>query len=347
MAEKVRVALIGAGGFGVYHMKQWPKVARAEVVGVFDSVSERARRVAAEFGIPRVYESLEALLADEAVEAVDVVVPNNAHAPVTVAALEAGKHVLCEKPLAANSADIERMIRARDASGCLLMTAQNFRFDEASVAFKKMVASGRIGEVYYTRAWWLRRRRVPATPGFITRAQSGGGPCVDIGVHLLDLVMHLLDFPNPVSVTGIAPTALATRPGMSNEWGAFDPTHFDVEDFAAAMVRFDSGGALSLEVSWMLHTDRPEEHGLRMYGSDGGGQWPELTFSHERDGLIFAERIENVTPGAGHQHEMEAFCRAVRTRGPSPVPAEQSLLVTRMLEALYESSRSGHEVRLC
>lgn len=345
-SDTLQVALIGTGGIGELHLDQWRQVDHAEVSGVFDVSAESARRAAENFEVETVYESLEDAVADEAIDAVDICVPNRAHTAAVITALDAGKHVICEKPLAATSAEIEQMIAARDRAEKLLMTAQHLRFEERSAAFKKMVDAGRLGEVYYARAFWLRRRMLPTTPGFIRKEQSGGGPGIDIGVHALDLALHFMGFPKPISVTGVADCKLAKREGVFNEWGEFDAADFDVEDFAAGMIRFENGAALTLEVSWMLNIDEDESYGVHLFGENGGGRWPELKFSHEHDGLLLDEQISNIRENHGHRNELREFTRAVRDGGPSPVPAEESLVVARILEALYASAAQGSEAAL-
>ena len=344
-SDTLQVALIGTGGIGKLHLEEWRRVDHAEIAGVFDVVDEAACHAAEKFDVHTVYDSIEAAVGDGRIDAVDICVPNKFHTDTVIAALNAGKHTICEKPLAATSAEIERMIAARDRGDKLLMTAQHLRFEERSTAFQKMIDAGRLGEVYYARAFWLRRRMLPTTPGFIRKDQSGGGPCIDIGVHMLDLALHFMGFPRPVSVTGVAACKLAKRDGVFNEWGAFNADDLDVEDFAAGMMRFENGAALTLEVSWMLNIDQDETYGVHLFGDNGGGRWPELRFSHEQDGLLLDEQVTNIHKNHGHRNELRAFAEAVRDGGPSPVPAEQSLVVAQILESLYESADSGREVR--
>ncbi len=344
-SDTLRVALIGTGNFGKFHLEKWLEVDGAVIAGVFDSSAESAVAAAEEFDVATVYDSLQDAIGDDEIDAVDICVPNRGHTPTAIAALQAGKHVICEKPLATTAAEIERVIAARQRSGKLLMTAQHLRFEERSVAFKKMVDADRIGEVYYARAFWLRRRMLPVSPGFIRKDQSGGGSCIDIGVHALDLALHFMGFPEPISVTGIADCKLAKRAGVYNLWGEFDAADLDVEDFAAGMIRFENGAALTLEVSWMLNIDEDESYGVHLFGENGGGRWPELKFSSEHDGLLLDEQVVSVRENHGHRNELRAFVEAVRSGGPSPVPAEQSLVVARILEGLYKSEESGGEIR--
>ncbi len=346
MSDKLRVAVIGTGGFGGYHLRTWQEVEEAQVVGVYDISAEAARKAAALYDLPKAYESLDDVLADGEVDAVDVCVPNKVHAQVAIAAMEAGKHCLCEKPLAASPDEIHSMIAARDATGRLLMTAQHMRFEQRSAAFKRVIDAGGLGEVYYTRAFWLRRRMLPVTPGFLRKEFSGGGPCIDIGVHVLDLAMHFMGFPRPTAVSAISVRRLAGDAGRFNEWGTYNAEDMNVEDFAAGFIRFDNGAALNVEVSWMLNMEERESYGVDLYGIEGGGRWPALHFNRETDGLLINERVINADEGKGHRNEMRAFVAAVRTGGPSPVPAEQSLQVSKILEAMYRSAETGREVRL-
>jgi predicted dehydrogenase len=343
--DVVRVVLIGAGGIGKYHAQLWRETPNTELIGVYDTVPQAAKETAEKHGVKRVYASLEEAVNESRADAIDVCTPNRAHTPVVVAALNAGKHCLCEKPLAATAADIRQMIAARDRSGKLLMTTQQFRFEPRSVALKKLIDAGDLGEVYYTRAWWLRRRRAPTTPGFLSKQQAGHGPGLDIGVHVLDLAMHFLGHPEPATVSGVAVCKLAHQKDVANQWGAFRAADFEVEDFAAAFIRFKNGAVLSLEVSWLLNVNEAESHGVCLHGTAGGAHWPDLKLNLVREGLLLDTQIVSHTGADGHKHALPAFCDAIRTGGPSPVPAEQSLTVARILEALYASAETGSEVR--
>lgn len=344
--ERVRFAVVGAGGIGKFHVGLLQQQPQAEIAGLYDLVPATAQAVAKQHGIEKVYRALGEAVGDPHVDAVLVSTPNMFHKEVVVAALQAGKHCLCEKPLAADSADIRAMIAARDASGKLLMTAQHMRFEERSQTLKRALAAGRLGDVYYTRAWWLRRRFAPATPGFLKKSQAGRGPGMDIGVHVLDLCLHLLDFPQPTAVSGIAVQKLAQRPDVCNQWGSWRPEDFEVEDFAAGFVRFANGAALSLEVSWLLNQAEAELWGVWLHGTEGGAKWPDLKLAHVQDGALVDTQYTTGAGGDGHKHEQAAFIDAVLNGRPSPVPAEQSLLVARVLEGLYESAESGREVDL-
>jgi len=291
------------------------------------------------------------LFADPGIDIIDICTPNMYHTDLAVAALESGKHVICEKPLAPTPAEIRRMIEARDRSGRMLMTAQHFRFRGNSRAMKAEIDTGALGDVYHARSWMLRRGWIPARPGFVYKKNSGGGPCIDIGVHILDLALWFMGNPKPVAVSGVAKAPLAHHPGAFSTWGlAPVPQDMDVEDFAAAFVRFENGATLVLEVSWLLHHDTPgEDMQMWLYGTEGGCQWPKcdvMSTNYETRQLYnqtLQLTADNMEP---HALECVEFARAVAEGAPSPVPAEQSLQVMTILDGIYRSQEAGREIRL-
>ena len=346
--DKLRIVQIGTGGMGRYHLRLWKEMPGVEVIGLYDAAPAAAEQGAKICDTARVYPNLEAALGDARADAVCIATPNRFHPDMVCAALAAGRHVLCEKPLAATAAEIERMIAVRDRAGTLLMTAQHMRFDTRTATLQRLMAAGRLGDVYYAKAFWLRRRFAPSTPGFVTQAQAVRGPGADIGVHVVDLSMHLLGHPQPVAVSGVSVCKLARTPGRYNAWGRLDPALYDVEDFAAGWVRFANGAVLTVEVSWLLNMLETEAYGVHLFGERGGAQWPELKWVWEEDGIVSTGQVESYDRNVhdGHKNELLAFVEAVRAGGPSPVPAEQSLTVARILDALYASAESGREVRL-
>ncbi len=344
--QNLRVAVIGAGGIGRYHIELWQRVPTATVVGVYDQGDDAIARVRADFPDLRAFATFEDALADNQVDAIDVCTPNMFHRPCVIAALEAGKHCLCEKPLGATADDIRAMIAARDRSGKLLMTAQQLRFDETTRIARRLVEAGRLGKVYFTRAWWLRRRRAPTTPGFLRTEQAGHGVGLDLGVHLLDLALHLLGQPQPTSVAGFTATEIGQQTEMANEWGVFDPVDFEVDELAGGLVRFADGSVLALEVSWLLNRREQETRRIWLFGNKGGLIWPDLELSHVQDGVQIDSRVASPTRDGGYEAELTAFATAALENAPSPVPAEESLTVARILEGLYKSAESGTEIRL-
>ncbi len=244
------------------------------------------------------------------------------------------------------------MIEARDRSGKLLMTAQHFRFSGISQAVKAEVDSGVLGQIYHARAWMLRRLGLPTSPTFLYKQNAGGGPTIDIGVHILDLTLWLMGHPKPVAVSGVARTELAHHEGAFTNWGGRVPVpqDMDVEDFAAAFVRFDNGATLVLEVSWLLHHNaQGEDARVWLYGTEGGCEWPQANFmsmdypNKQTKNMSLQMTSDTMEP---HALECVEFARAVSEGLPSPVPAEHSLYVQAILDGIYRSQASGGEVKI-
>jgi predicted dehydrogenase len=208
-----------------------------------------------------------------------------------------------------------------------------------------------LGDVYHARSWMLRRGLIPVRPGFIYRKNSGGGPCIDIGVHILDLTLWFMGNPKPVAVSGVAKAPLAHHKGAFSVWANADvPQDMDVEDFAAAFVRFENGATLVLEVSWLLHHDTPgEDMQMWLYGTEGGCHWPQGDFfsTNYATRQLYNRSIQ-LTKDSMEAHALECveFARAVVEGRPSPVPAEESLQVMTILDGIYRSQEVGREIRL-
>jgi predicted dehydrogenase len=349
---KLRVGLIGCGGISGVHIDGWKRLAPDfQIVACADPIEDRRNQRGELVGVPakqRFPYLADMLKAGVELDAVDICTNNGAHAPVAIEALNAGLHVICEKPLATSPKEVRDMMAARDRSkGKLLMTAQHMRFLSSSEHLKAYLDTGALGDVYYARAHFMRRRYLPTRIGFIDKTISGGGPTIDIGVHILDLALHLMGYPEPVCVTAITPQKLAKRKDIRGWWGEWDRDKITVEDFAAGFVRFKNGAALSLECSWLANIREPEYQKITLMGTDAGAEWPELTVHGETAGsttdIKLAYADDNL---GGHQKEIAAFADAVLNKKPSPVPTEQSLNVIRILHGLYRSNESGREVEV-
>jgi predicted dehydrogenase len=350
MSKQLKVAVIGVGGIAKTHMPGWTASPHTEVVAGCDIDENALKKWGADNSVTHLSTHVEDVLRDPDIHIIDICTPNNYHAPLAIAAFEAGKHVLCEKPLAPTPDGIRQMMAARDKAGKMLMTAQHFRFRGSSKAMKAELQTGALGDIYHARSWMLRRAAAPIRPGFVMKKHSSGGPCIDIGVHILDLTLWFMNNPEPYSVTGVARAEIAHQEGAFGIWGKL-PKEFDVEDFAAAFVRFKNGATLVLEVSWLLHHDSPAVEDMQMwlYGTDGGCHWPKCevystnykTMQHYNRTLkIIADKLEP------HALECVEFAQAIVDGAPSPVPAEQSLQVMAILDGVYRSQQTGREVIL-
>lgn len=350
--SSLKVGVIGVGGIARTHMPGWAASPHAEVVAGADLVPAALENWGANYGVSHLYSDSAELINDPDIDIIDICTPNMYHADLSIAALEAGKHVICEKPLAPTPGDVQRMIDARDRSGKLLMTAQHFRFSGKSKALKAEIDAGALGEVYHARSWMLRRTAIPTRPGFLLKQHSGGGATIDIGVHILDLTLWFMGNPRPVSVTGVASKRLAKNPKAFGLWDNLNtvPPEMDVEELALAFVRFENGATLVLEVSWMLHHDTDsEDMQMWLYGDKGGSHWPRCEiYQTNYDTKQLFNRTLKLTRDQAEPHAQECieFAQAIVDGAPSPVPAEQSMQVMQVLNAIYESEKTGREVLL-
>ncbi len=351
MSKHLKVAVIGAGGISRTHMPGWQASEYAEVVAASDVNSTALEAWGKTWGVERLTTEVQEIIEDPKIDIVDICTPNMTHTALVTAALEAGKHVICEKPLAPTPGEIRQMIAARDRAGKLLMTAQHFRFKGNARALKQAITNGALGDIYHARGWMLRRNALIPTPTFIHKSISGGGPCIDIGVHILDLTLWMMGNPRPVAVSGVAAAPLAHQPGAWSTWyDAPIPQTYDVEDFAAAFVRFENGATLVLEVSWLLHhPTEGEDMQMWLYGTQGGSHWPKAEiFSSDYAARQLYDCSLKLTKDTLEPHALECieFARAVAQGLPSPVPPEESLQVMSILDGIYRSQREGREVAI-
>ena len=343
----LRIGLIGAGGIArAVHIPGWNAVPDVEVVAVCDVRKPVAESLARDFSIPHVFDHFRDLVKLD-LDAVDICTPNRVHTPAVLAALGAGKHVLCEKPLAVTTREVKAMAAAAKKASRLLMTAQHIRFTDKITALKGFTQGGNIGNFYHARVHAVRRNLLPTSPGFIDDKLSGGGPCMDIGVHALDLCLWLMDFPKPVRVSGTSKTVFAKGHDMPNQWGEWDRERYSVEDFATGIVHFDNGATLLLEAAWMCHQVEDEELLAQIFGKKGGLKWPSADFATVTNGAFAQGTLKS--PGHvphPHWNEIAAFVDCVQNGKPSPVPWTETIKVIGILEAIYASSAQGKEIAL-
>ncbi len=352
--DQLNVGCVGAGTVFFRHADGWADCASAHLVALSDTNPEALREQSTKYGIGRTYADPAEMLACSDIDIVDICAPNGAHAELVIAALEAGKHVICQKPLAPTSDEIRRIIAARDRAGKLVMTAQQYRYGSVARDLKAQIDAGALGDIYHARCWYLRRAGLPVRPGLIYRRFSGGGVGIDLGVHVLDLTLWLMGNPQPVSVSGSTKSVLAKQPDAFGQRGAAIPADIDVEDFANGFVRFANDATLSIEVSWLLLHPNTDEKRIWLYGSRGGAVFPDATMQQfdAATNDVATSSIEATSPKIGEYEQAAytdcfcAFAVAVRDGAASPIAPEQSLHVQSILEAIYASQRTGHEVRL-
>jgi predicted dehydrogenase len=343
---KLKIGFIGFGGIAQTHVEGWKKLPSTEIVAVAD-VSPQARKYAVEgLGLPEtaVFEDHTKMLKQVELDAVDICTPNSYHFKPTVDAFKAGCHVIVEKPCGTSAKQVEQMTAAGHEAGKLFMVAQSLRYVDSSLILKNWVDAGLIGEAYWARASMLRVRGVPAWGAFIDKGLSEGGPCYDIGVHILDLCLWLMGHPQPVSVSAGTYLKIADKPSLMGH----DPAKYTVpEDFAVGFVRFANGASISLEASWALNLPGGVGN-AHICGTKGGLQWAPPTLVTEANGMV-ANTTPQVNPFErihAHQEEIRLFVEAIEKGLPSPVPGEQALITQKILDGMYKSGQQGKEVKV-
>ncbi len=344
--KKVKVGIIGAGAIAQsQHMRCYAALKEAEIVAVADINPETAKTAAEKFAVPKVFRDYRRLLALQEIDAVSICTHNAVHKPAAVAALQAGKHVLVEKPMAMTAAEAKAMVETAKEAKRLLMTAFVCRFYAETQALKRDIGAGALGDIYYAEAVYTRRRGIPGWGVFTQKKFSGGGALLDIGVHALDMALHLMGFPRPIAVSALTFAKLGPRPHHAETAGYWnwDPKKFDVEDMAVGLVRFGNGACLRLKTSWAANLPQ-EEFRVLLAGTAGGGQTSPLEILREEYGALLTVTPQRLPTTDPYLEEVRAFVEAVRKGGPSPVPAEECLITNKIIDAIYRSARLGREV---
>ncbi len=353
--REIRVGIIGCGSIATKkHMPALKKVEGVKLVGFCDIIEERAQRALVSFGDEgaRAYTDYKELLRDETIEVIHVCTPNRSHSFITVDALDSGKNVMCEKPMAINTAEAKKMLDAMERSGKLLTIGYQLRFRDEALQLKKEALDGTFGEIYYAKATALRRRRVPTWGVFLNEAEQGGGPLIDIGTHALDLTLWVMDNYKPKYCVGTCYHKLNRDTDQANESGPWDPEKFNVEDSAFGFVVMENGATIVLESSWALNTLDAREGVTTVCGTLAGADMTDgLRINGVRNGRQYVLKPEfkmgEPALGAGRRNENNAerearlWIEAVR-KGESPfTKPEEAYCVTRILEGIYESARTG------
>jgi len=356
MEKKLRIALVGIGGMGNAHSKIWAENPRAEVVALCDILPERAETAKQRYAFADavVYTDYKAMIDTEQLDAVDIATPNDLHSQIAVYALEHGLHVFSEKPDAVSAAEQLRMKEASEKAGKVLMVMRNNRYYTNSQFLKKYIADGKVGDIYCGRCGWIRRRGIPGKGGwFTTKACSGGGPLIDLGVHMIDLSIWLMGNPRPVAVSGCTFNKFASNTAASDsEHSAFGDSvqggTFDVEDLAMGFIRFDNGACLQIEFSWASNIEE-EKRFVELRGTKAGFSWYDngsVRIFGEEDGVLFDYAPQLGDMGNGHARALQHFTEIVLDgKAPDYVP-QQGQDMIKILDAIYESARTGREVQL-
>lgn len=355
----LKVGIIGCGG--IAEGKHLPALAQLEevvLVAFCDIIKERAEKAKINYGTKEavVFEDYKKMLAEVDLDIVHVLTPNNAHSEITVAALEAGNHVMCEKPMAKTAEEARTMINTAKRTGKKLTIGYQNRFRADSQYLHEACLDGDLGEIYSAKAHAVRRRAVPTWGVFLDEEAQGGGPLIDIGTHALDLTLWMMDNYKPKYVVGRAYRKLAETKNAANIFGPWDPEKFTVEDSAFGFVVMENDATIYLESSWALNSLDVKEAKTTLFGSKGGADMNDgLTINGEDRGLLYDKKIQTETGGvdfyAGGNDgpelaEARSWVKAILEDTEPVVKPEEALVVTEILEAIYQSSKTGEPVYL-
>jgi len=355
--EKLRAGIIGSGGISAMHTNGYKRLPNVEIAACCDLNADRAKNYAAYHGIPHWYTDMNEMLAKEKLDLVSVTTWNAAHMPAAIAALNAGANVLCEKPMAMNAAEAQMMADAAKKAGKLLQVGFVRRFENSTDVIKSFSENGYIGDIYAAKVSYLRRNGCPGG-WFGDKKFSGGGPLIDLGVHVIDLARYLAGNPKPVSAYGATFTNLGRDRaknavptfGYERDNRAPEGCVHNVEDFALAIVRFDNGFVLNIDASFNLNIKNEDENTFKLFGTKAG---IDLTngleiYTQLNDYFVnvapFGIPANNFT--ASFNAEIEGFVKCVAENAPCKAPAEDGVILMKILDAIYESARTGHEVTI-
>ena len=355
--RKVRVGIIGCGGIANgKHMPSLSKVEEVEMVAFCDLDIEKAEKAKVEFGTEdaKVYTDYTELLKDETIEVVHVLTPNRSHAPITIDALHAKKHVMCEKPMAKTAADARKMVEAAKETGMKLTIGYQHRHKPEAIYLKEVIERGDLGDIYYAKAFALRRRGTPNWGVFLNEYEQGGGPLIDIGTHSLDITLYLMNNYEPRMVVGTKYKKVS-NPQCGNPFGGWAEDENTMEDSAFGFIVMKNGATVTLESSWALNIIEPIQEGSTMLcGSDAGAlikngvsinkcefnKQVEIKPDLSSGGVAFYTGISQ-DPA---EVEARRWIDAVINDTEVVVKPEQACVVSELLEAIYKSAESGQPV---
>lgn len=344
--KKLRVGVIGLG-MGRAHIEGYQRHPSAEVVAIADTDQARLEKTGDKYKVQGRYLDAMEMIKKEKLDVVSVATPNKFHKPYTVAAFQAGAHVVCEKPMAMNAKEAQEMLNASKKAKKRLMINFSYRFTEQSWALKKHVETGVLGDIYFGRTVWHRRRGLPGFGGwFGQKALAGGGPLIDLGVHRLDLALWLMNYPKPVWVMGGSYDPIGSRLAKEQKKA------FDVEDLAVGMIRFANGAVLEVEASWAANIKENELMETRLMGTKGGLVQRNRNETYDFEAELYLEKegcqydMKLHPPVPSVRGAMEHFVDCLVSGKPHTATGEEGLVVMKLLDAIYESARKKCPVKV-
>ncbi len=350
--KTLRIGFIGSGDIAARQLQRFTTREDVEIAAFTDLSTASLDQRQAQHPHSRVYTDYRQMLRRESLDAVSVCTPNRYHATPTIAALRAGCHVLCEKPMATTTAEARRMYKTAHETGRSLVIGFQYRLDPRTQYLRRLYDEGAFGDIMFGRVQALRRRGIPNWGDFVQKSMSGGGPLIDIGVHALEMAHYAMGAPTPVAASADMFTYIGNRPSdqIASMWAGWDYTRYDVEDLAVGRIRFDNGAVLHVEAAYAAHIAQTNMLNFQLMGTLGGATWEPCVFHTDESGHM----VDKVPAWLGPTDfnsvflsKIDAFVDHVLYRQPTPAAALEGLRIQAMLNALYDSAaKGGREVRI-
>ncbi len=348
----LKVGVIGAG-VGRVHLSGYQALGdEVEIVSLCDLDQVRLKEAGDKFNVPQRYTNVDKMLAAGEVDAVSVCLPNSLHAPVSIAALEAGLHVLCEKPLADTVTSAQKIVEAAATASTKFMICFNRRYRRDVQWMKKLVETGKLGRIYQVKAGWVREKGIPGG-WFADKEMAGGGPLIDLGVHMLDSVMWLLDYPTPLTASGSVQANFGPR--QLKTWATGPTKPYTVEDSALGFIRLAGDITLILETNWASHA-KPgmDDFYITLMGTEGTLELYVANYTSENTLTLYTEEsgapmlIRPAVKGipSDHTYAVAEFVKCIQEDTAPTAPAAQGLEIMKIIAAVYQSAQAGREVTL-
>jgi len=347
-AKPLRIGFIGCGGIAQTHagyLKKYPGVSIVSGADINPAALDRWRD---RHGVTHLYEDYNVMLKEvgSEIDAISICTPNGIHYEAAIAAANAGKHILCEKPMAMNAKHAQEMADAAKANGVEFVIGFQHRFEPRSKVLRDLISKGVFGKILYVRAQALRRRGIPNWGVFGQKAIQGGGPMIDIGVHILETSHSIIGSPKPVTATGNTYTFLGnTKSDVLSGWANWDYKTYTVEDFAVGMIRFDTGAMLTIESSFVAHIEK-DVFTLQIFGEKGGAIWDGTKIYTDYNDLMIDASPSYIGNWDMWDYKMQHFVDVARGERVNEAPAEAGIAVQKMIDGVYKSAEVGREVSI-
>jgi predicted dehydrogenase len=356
-SKSLRVGVVGLGYAGDQHLKNFARMPNVEAVALAGLEEERLRELGGLYGVQDLYKSWEDLVARDDLDVVSIGAPNHLHAPIAIAALKGGKHVLCEKPLARTGAEAEGIVRAAREADRAVHVAFTQRERGDVQALKRHVEEGNLGRIYHAKATWMRRNGIPGMGGWFTsKEMAGGGPLIDLGVHMVDMALFLMGNPEVESVSCATYAELGPRGrgGRADGFGLMPgDSPYEVEDLATAFIRLSGGATLNLEAGWAAYRESSDDFGVTLYGTDGGAEMKVKNYGTRDTVRIYTDVAgvpavvtPEIEPREGHHAVVRRFVDTIRGGDWAGQHGEDGLDRARIIDACYASALQNREVPL-